>query len=140
MPPFWPFKRSKSGEDEGPRTVEYDRDENTAETLADRSHVEDEGYQAAMNLLENPHLGAPEICRASWRERVSITVVAGYINRTDNAVGSILEQTHTSSGRTAVKELSEHRSFKSTGFGRRLRTGLNDGRMIREKAREAKKR
>ena len=59
MPPFWPFKRSKSGEDEGPGTVEYDRDEDTAETLADRSHVEDEGYQAAMNLLENPHLGAP---------------------------------------------------------------------------------
>ena len=43
MPPFWPFKRSKSGENEGPGTVEYDRDEDTAETLADLSHVEDEG-------------------------------------------------------------------------------------------------
>ncbi len=70
MPPFWPFKRSKSGEDEGPGTVEYDRDEDTAETLADRSHVEDEGYQAAMNLLENPHLGAP-----AQGEVVSQTIV-----------------------------------------------------------------
>ena len=70
MPPFWPFKRSKSGEGEGPGTVEYDRDEDTAETLADRSHVEDEGYQAAMNLLENPHLGAP-----AQGEAVSQTIV-----------------------------------------------------------------
>ena len=60
MPPFWPFKRREAGEDEVPKTVDYDREEDTAETMADRSHVEDKGYQSAMDLLINPHLGAPD--------------------------------------------------------------------------------
>jgi len=71
-----------------------------------------------------------------WKEEIK----AGDINSANKSVGSIIDQTHTSSGRKAVKELSEHPSFKNTGFGRRLRTGLKAGRMIRAKAREAKKR
>tara|TARA_B100000949_G_C14082397_1_gene366413 strand:- start:82 stop:453 length:372 start_codon:yes stop_codon:yes gene_type:complete len=59
MPPFWPFKR-KSVQESGPVPVDYVREEDTAETMADRSHVDNEGYQAAMSLLDNPHLGAPE--------------------------------------------------------------------------------
>lgn len=60
MAGIWPFKK-QAAEPKGPKIVEYDRSEDTAsETLADRSHVEDAEYKAALNLLTDPHLGAPE--------------------------------------------------------------------------------
>mgnify|MGYP000161189124 CR=1 FL=1 len=60
MARIWPFKK-KAAEPEGLKVVEYDGSEDTAsETLADRSHVEDDQFKAALDLLTNPHLGAPE--------------------------------------------------------------------------------
>ncbi len=60
MAGIWPFKK-QAAEPKGPKIVEYDGSEDTAsETLADRSHVEDAEYKAALDILTNPHLGVPE--------------------------------------------------------------------------------
>jgi hypothetical protein len=54
---IWPFKK-KSPEAEGQKIVTYSKDDDNAEEiLTDRSHIEDDQYQAALNLLTNPHLG-----------------------------------------------------------------------------------
>ena len=60
MAGIWPFKK-QAAEPKVPKIVEYDGSEDTAsETLADRSHVEDAEYKAALDILTNPHLGVPE--------------------------------------------------------------------------------
>lgn len=54
---IWPFKK-KSPEAEGQKIVTYSKDDDNAEEiLTDRSHIEDDQYQAALDLLTNPHLG-----------------------------------------------------------------------------------
>ncbi len=63
---WWPF-RGKQPEPEGQRVIEYDRGDvdGAAATLQDRSHIEEETYQQALNLLSSPHLGAPDEGEAS---------------------------------------------------------------------------
>ncbi|HJL59975.1 MAG TPA: hypothetical protein QF621_06460 [Candidatus Thalassarchaeaceae archaeon] len=57
---FWPFKK-KAAEPEEQKIVTYSKDDNSAdELLADRSHVEDEQYKAALDLLTTPHLDESE--------------------------------------------------------------------------------
>lgn len=57
MGKLWPFKK-KAAEAEAPEIVTYERgDTHADEILSDRSHVEDEQYKAALDLLTNPHLG-----------------------------------------------------------------------------------
>ena len=57
MAGIWPFKK-KAAEAEGQKIVTYSKDDHHAEEIMlDRSHIEDEQYQAAIDLLTNPHLG-----------------------------------------------------------------------------------
>nr|AIF17358.1 hypothetical protein [uncultured marine group II/III euryarchaeote KM3_77_D11]AIF17501.1 hypothetical protein [uncultured marine group II/III euryarchaeote KM3_77_F08] len=57
MAGIWPFKK-KSAEAEKQKIVTYSKDDHHAEEImADRSHIEDDQYQAALDLLTNPHLG-----------------------------------------------------------------------------------
>lgn len=54
---IWPFKK-KSVEAEGQKIVTYSKDDHQAEEImTDRSHIEDDQYQAALDLLTKPHLG-----------------------------------------------------------------------------------
>jgi hypothetical protein len=54
---IWPFKK-KSVEAEGPKIVTYSKDDHHAEEImTDRSHIESDQYQAALDLLTKPHLG-----------------------------------------------------------------------------------
>jgi hypothetical protein len=54
---IWPFKK-KSVEAEGQKIVTYSKDDDNAEKImTDRSHIEDDQYQAALDLLTKPHLG-----------------------------------------------------------------------------------
>jgi hypothetical protein len=56
MGSIWPFKK-KSPEAEGQKIVTYSKDDRHAEEImTDRSHIEDDQYQAALDLLTNPHL------------------------------------------------------------------------------------
>ena len=66
---FWPFK--KAAKPEEPKVVTYSKDDTSAEDLlADRSHVEDEQYKAALDLLTKPHLEVPESGKPSEVEVV----------------------------------------------------------------------
>ncbi|MDC3291168.1 hypothetical protein OAV27_01605 [Euryarchaeota archaeon] len=57
MAGIWPFKK-KAAEAEKQKIVKYSKDDNHAEEImADRSHIEDDQYQAALDLLTTPHLG-----------------------------------------------------------------------------------
>ena len=57
MAGIWPFKK-KSAEAEKQKIVTYSKDDHHAEEImADRSHIEDDQYQAALDLLTKPHLG-----------------------------------------------------------------------------------
>ncbi len=57
MAGIWPFKK-KAAEAEPQKIVTYSKDDDHAEEImADRSHIEDDQYQAALDLLTNPHLG-----------------------------------------------------------------------------------
>jgi len=57
---FWPFKK-KPPEPEGQKIVTYSADDNSAEELlSDRSHIEDEQYKAALDLLTKPHIELPD--------------------------------------------------------------------------------
>ncbi|MDG1541918.1 MAG: hypothetical protein P8Q39_03650 [Candidatus Thalassarchaeaceae archaeon] len=57
MAGIWPFKK-KAAEAEKQKIVTYSKDDHHAEEImADRSHIEDSQYQAALDLLTNPHLG-----------------------------------------------------------------------------------
>jgi hypothetical protein len=63
MPPIWPFKKKAVAvQPTAPDVVEYQRggDGEAEAALADRSHVEDSSFQAAMDALSQPHLGSPE--------------------------------------------------------------------------------
>lgn len=54
---IWPFKK-KSVEAEGQKIVTYSKDDHHAEEImTDRSHIESDQYQAALDLLTHPHLG-----------------------------------------------------------------------------------
>jgi len=54
---IWPFKK-KADEPEKQKIVTYSKDDHHAEEImADRSHIEDDQYQAALDLLTKPHLG-----------------------------------------------------------------------------------
>ncbi len=57
MKGFWPFKK-KAAAAEQPKVVIYSKgDTHADEILADRSHIEDDQYKAALDLLTKPHLG-----------------------------------------------------------------------------------
>ncbi|MBO58063.1 MAG: hypothetical protein CMA77_03595 [Euryarchaeota archaeon] len=57
---FWPFKK-KPPETEGQKIVTYSADDNSSEELlSDRSHIEDEQYKAALDLLTKPHIEMPD--------------------------------------------------------------------------------
>ncbi len=57
MAGIWPFKK-KAAEAEGQKIVTYSKDDHHAEEImSDRSHIEGDQYQAAIDLLTNPHLG-----------------------------------------------------------------------------------
>ena len=67
---LWPFKK-KAAEPEGQKVVTYNRDDSHAEgVLSDRSHVEDDDYKAALDLLTKPHLGGE-----AGKEIISQTVI-----------------------------------------------------------------
>ena len=68
MPPIWPFrKKAVVAVPTAAGVVEYHRggDGESEAALADRSHVEDSDYQAAMDALSQPHLGTPEAGQAA---------------------------------------------------------------------------
>ena len=66
---FWPFKKAAKPEEQ--KVVTYSKDDSSAEELlADRSHVEDEQYKAALDLLTKPHLEVPESGKPSEVEVV----------------------------------------------------------------------
>ena len=70
MGKFWPFNKKKP-EPEGQKVVTYTKDENSSEELlSDRSHIEDDQYKAALDLLTKPHLGSPESGNPSTSEVV----------------------------------------------------------------------
>ena len=57
---LWPFKK-KAPEPEGQKIVTYSAEDSSAEELlSDRSHIEDEKYKAALDLLTKPHIENPE--------------------------------------------------------------------------------
>lgn len=57
MAGIWPFKK-KAAEAEKQKITTYSKDDHHAEEImADRSHIEDDQYQAALDLLTKPHLG-----------------------------------------------------------------------------------
>ena len=75
MGSIWPFKK-KADEPEKQKIVTYSKDDHHAEKImADRSHIEDDQYQAALDLLTNPHLG-----KESGGEVVKSEVVANKQN------------------------------------------------------------
>lgn len=54
---IWPFKK-KAAEAEGQKVVTYSKDDHHAEDImSDKSHIEGEQYQSALDLLTTPHLG-----------------------------------------------------------------------------------
>ncbi len=60
MAGIWPFKK-KAAEAETQKIVTYSKDDHHAEEImADRSHIEDDQYQAALDLLTKPHLGGEQ--------------------------------------------------------------------------------
>ena len=59
MAPIWPFNRKKTGAPkakpaEEKKVVSYEREQGDAqkEKLEDRTHLEDEGFQNAMKILD----------------------------------------------------------------------------------------
>ena len=59
MAPIWPFNRKKTGATkakpmEEKKVVSYEREQGDAqkEKLEDRTHLEDEGFQNAMKILD----------------------------------------------------------------------------------------
>jgi hypothetical protein len=59
MAPIWPFNRKKTGAPEAKpaeekKVVSYEREQGDAqkEKLEDRTHLEDEGFQNAMKILD----------------------------------------------------------------------------------------
>jgi hypothetical protein len=80
---IWPFKK-KSPEAAGQKIVTYSKDDDNAEEiLTDRSHIEDDQYQAALDLLTNPHLGeessgevAPNIVVESSQNEENVDLLA----------------------------------------------------------------
>jgi hypothetical protein len=59
MAPIWPFNRKKTGVPEAKpaeekKVVSYEREQGDAqkEKLEDRTHLEDEGFQNAMKILD----------------------------------------------------------------------------------------
>ena len=57
MVPPWPFKKKSKESEESPAPVAYELgDDSSAKALADKSHVENNDFKAAMAALSTPHL------------------------------------------------------------------------------------
>ena len=57
MAGIWPFKKKVADETDVRQVIEYDSgNEEQEQLLADRSHIEDNQFKAALDVLNKPHL------------------------------------------------------------------------------------
>ena len=98
MAPPWPFKRKSKELEESPAPVAYELgDDSSAKALADKSHVENNDFKAAMAALSTPHLNTeiPVINELSVQseDKVSVHVQSSdgywYLKAPDGSFGSI---------------------------------------------------
>lgn len=116
MAGIWPFKK-KAAEVEGQKIVTYSKDDHHAEgIISDRSHIEDDQYQAAIDLLTKPHLGKKSAGEVVKTEVVDTQQNEGTVDLVDTVSGGGTEREYVLGGDGYWYLKNDDGSFDQTAY------------------------